>query len=47
MTVWFAVAGSDQGLAEARAAYDEVLDEPRALLEDKIDARRRSTGVLR
>ncbi len=40
VTVWFAVAGSDQGLAEARASYDEVLNDPRALLKDKIEARR-------
>ncbi len=39
VTVWFAVGGSDQGLAEARASYDEVLATPRALLKGKILAR--------
>ena len=36
VTVWFAVAGSDKGLADARASYDEALADPRALLADKV-----------
>lgn len=40
VTVWFAVAGSDRGAAEARASYDAVLAQPRTLLEEKIEARR-------
>ncbi|HET9421068.1 MAG TPA: glycogen debranching protein [Nocardioides sp.] len=40
VTVWFAVAGSDNGLADARASYDEALADPRALLADKVHARR-------
>jgi hypothetical protein len=40
LTVWFAVAGSDQGFREAQASYTQVLDRSRQLLEAKIDARR-------
>jgi hypothetical protein len=39
VTVWFAAAGSDEGPAQARATYDDVLAQPRALLEQKVDAR--------
>ena len=39
VTVWFAVAGSDQGPAAARAEYDEVLASPEALLAEKIAER--------
>jgi hypothetical protein len=39
VTVWFAVAGSDQGLSEAQATHTEVLAQPAALLRAKIDAR--------
>ena len=39
-TVWFAVGGSDNGLAPARAAYDEVLGSPEARLAQKIADRR-------
>jgi hypothetical protein len=39
VTVWFAVGGSDQGVAPARSAYDQVLTSPQTLLADKIAAR--------
>jgi hypothetical protein len=39
VTVWFAVAGSDQGLAEARSDYEQVLASPQALLAEKIAER--------
>ncbi|MGQ0839620.1 hypothetical protein [Actinokineospora sp.] len=38
-TVWFAVAGSDNGVGEARATYDRVLRDPEKLLRDTIKAR--------
>jgi hypothetical protein len=40
VTFWFAVAGSDQGLAEAQASYHDVLARPGTLLAAKIEARR-------
>jgi len=36
LTVWFAVAGSDQGAGPARQTYGQVLDSPQALLAKKI-----------
>ncbi|MCW2848318.1 MAG: hypothetical protein JWR90_2292 [Marmoricola sp.] len=39
-TVWFTVAGSDQGLAAARAAKGAALANPAALLRAKVAARR-------
>ncbi|SCK56509.1 hypothetical protein [Streptomyces sp. WMMB 322] len=39
-TLWFAVAGSDQGPKEARAQYDKALADPAGLLKDKIEQRR-------
>ena len=39
-TLWFAVAGSDKGPAEARAQYDRALADPLGLLKDKIEKRR-------
>jgi hypothetical protein len=39
VTVWFAVGGSDKGVASARAAYEQVLASPRALLANKIAER--------
>ncbi|HEY8372630.1 MAG TPA: hypothetical protein VIL00_07800 [Pseudonocardiaceae bacterium] len=35
-TVWFAVAGSDQGLAEARAEYRRALADPEKLLRAEL-----------
>lgn len=43
-TLWFAVAGSDQGLAAARAELDQALDDPAAALERKVAARLRWAG---
>jgi hypothetical protein len=40
VTVWFAVGGSDQGIAPARAAYDEVLAAPETVLAERIAARK-------
>ena len=40
VTAWFAVGGSDKGVAPARASYDQVLASPRALLAEKIAERR-------
>jgi hypothetical protein len=40
-TVWLAVAGSDNGLADARQQLRQVLHEPAEALEKKIDARQR------
>jgi hypothetical protein len=39
VTVWFAVGGSDKGADAARAAYEQVLASPRALLAEKIAQR--------
>jgi hypothetical protein len=39
VTVWFAVGGSDKGVQPARAAYEQVLASPRALLAQKIARR--------
>ncbi|WP_433306125.1 hypothetical protein ACQP2F_19955 [Actinoplanes sp. CA-030573] len=39
-TVWFAVAGSDQGLASARTEMSRVLRDPRRALSAKMAARR-------
>lgn len=39
VTVWFAVGGSDKGVAPARAAYEEVLAAPRTMLAEKIAQR--------
>ncbi|MCM2579619.1 hypothetical protein [Streptomyces meridianus] len=44
MTLWFAVAGSDNGPAEARAQYDKALADPLGLLKDKIGKRRAISG---
>jgi hypothetical protein len=41
VTVWFAVAGSDSGPAQARATYRQVLKQPRALLREKVSSRLR------
>ncbi len=40
-TVWFAVAGSDQGLGAARRQYDAALTEPLDRLAESVEARRR------
>ncbi|MEV0490507.1 hypothetical protein [Streptomyces atratus] len=39
-TLWFAVAGSDEGPEKARAQYDRALADPEKLLEKKIAERR-------
>ncbi len=39
VTVWFAVGGSDQGLAPAHRAFEQVLTRPRAELAHKISQR--------
>ena len=39
-TLWFAIGGSDHGLAEARSAQQHALAEPAALLRKKLAARR-------
>ena len=39
-TIWFAVAGSDRGVAEARAAQAAALSNPAALLRTKLAQRR-------
>ncbi len=39
-TVWFAVAGSDEGVAPARQAFDRVLAAPAATLRATVAARR-------
>jgi hypothetical protein len=39
VTVWFAVAGSDQGAGDARSTYDSVLKTPDTLLAQKIASR--------
>ncbi len=44
VTVWFAVAGSDQGLAAARAEYRRALADPAGLLGAKL-ARRRAVAA--
>jgi hypothetical protein len=43
-TVWLAVAGSDNGLSDARHQLHEVLEEPAEALEKKIDSRQRLAG---
>ncbi|MDQ0989319.1 hypothetical protein [Streptomyces sp. V3I7] len=40
MTLWFAVAGSDQGPRQARTQYERVLADPEALLRKRIAERR-------
>jgi len=44
VTVWFAVGGSDEGVAPARAAYDEVLAAPETVLAERI-ARRKAVDA--
>jgi hypothetical protein len=44
LTVWFAVAGSDMGLGEARAEYARALSNPARLLKAKIAARKQLAG---
>jgi glycogen debranching enzyme len=39
-TLWFAVAGSHASEDEAREALDAALEDPEALLEEKVDSRR-------
>ncbi len=39
-TIWFSIAGSDQGLARALATQDAALAQPPALLRSKLAARR-------
>ncbi len=39
-TVWFSIAGSDQGLAQARRAQSQALADPAALLRAKLAQRR-------
>ncbi|HEV7907158.1 MAG TPA: hypothetical protein VGP03_03370, partial [Pseudonocardiaceae bacterium] len=39
-TLWFSIAGSDQGLAQANSALDAALANPAALLRAKVMARR-------
>jgi hypothetical protein len=38
-TVWFAVAGSESGVADATAEQAAVLQDPQTLLEEKVSAR--------
>ncbi len=38
-TIWFAVAGSDEGLAAARTELAEALADPAAALQEKVDSR--------
>jgi hypothetical protein len=40
VTIWFAVAGSDDGLAEAQTSFADVLTRPEAQLAAKIDTRK-------
>ncbi len=40
-TVWLAVAGSDEGLAPARAELDRVLQDPAGQLAEKVASRKR------
>jgi hypothetical protein len=40
VTVWFAVGGSDEGVAAARASYDQVLSAPETVLAERIAARK-------
>src|SRR6266540_3820113 len=40
-TVWLAVAGSDKGLAPARAELDRVLQDPAGQLAEKVASRKR------
>jgi glycogen debranching enzyme len=44
LTVWFAVAGSDKGLGEARSEYARALSNPAGLLTAKLAARRHVAG---
>jgi len=44
VTVWFTVAGSDQGVQDARSTYDAVLASPQALLAKKV-ADREAVGA--
>ena len=46
-TVWFSVAGSDNGLTEAKAAQDQALANPGALLRSTILARRTAQAHTR
>ncbi|WP_432479728.1 glycogen debranching protein [Nocardioides sp. GXQ0305] len=39
-TIWFAVAGSDHGLRDARAELADALDRPAAALESKVASRK-------
>ena len=40
VTVWFAVAGSDQSQADAQESFETALAQPRDLLAEKVDSRR-------
>jgi hypothetical protein len=46
-TVWFSVAGSDNGLSEAKAAQDQALADPGALLQSTIGERRTTQSQTR
>ena len=46
-TVWFVVAGSDRGLAEAQAEYAAAAADPAAALQAKIVERKRLAGYTR
>jgi hypothetical protein len=43
-TLWFAVAGSDRGVDEAKANYDKALADPVGLLRAKVDSRQKAAG---
>lgn len=43
-TVWFAVAGSDKGLPQARQALDTALADPAAALAEKVATRKEIAG---
>jgi len=45
--LWIAVAGSQQGAADARAEAEAVLEDPAALLAEKTAERRRQAGYTR
>jgi hypothetical protein len=44
-TVWFAVAGTDTGTADARAGFDRALRDPAGALRDTVRSRRERGGT--
>jgi hypothetical protein len=43
-TLWFAVAGGDNGVGDARATFATVLSDPAKLLRDTVNARRETAS---